>query len=233
MFLPKSLIGVLLIFSIFVFSCTPENSCSCSDGTECLEGNGNVITTEFDLGPFESIIQRGILDIEYYSNSVHKVELITDSNLIDSYVLNVNNNLLSIWSQDICVNQSTSSKVRIGSPELNYIDADGTGDINFESLESKDDELFIRTVGTGEVVFAGDISLSSIFIGNVGTGNVKAFNVSADTCIVNLLGTGDIEITVSDELIVSRDGIGTVFYKGFPDIEILSNSGIGGIIDAN
>ena len=81
--------------------------------------------------------------------------------------------------------------------------------------------------------FTESVALSNLFIGNIGTGDVSGFNVSADTCRVTIDGTGDVEVTARDVLIVDRRGTGSLFYRGSPEIEIIRDEGTGEIVDAN
>ena len=116
-------------------------------------------------------------------------------------------------SVNTCFNTNNPHKIEVESIILNSIDADGTADFAIGNFETSQSEFLLRSLGTGDVSFTESVALSNLFIGNIGTGDVSGFNVSADTCRVTIDGTGDVEVTARDVLIVDRRGTGSLFYS--------------------
>ena len=77
-----------------------------------------------------------------------------------------------------------------------------------------------------------DFSVEDLTIRNSASGDFLGFNVSADNCIVKVLGSGNCELTVGDALDVTIGGSGDVLFKGNPSISQEIN-GSGDLINAN
>jgi hypothetical protein len=74
----------------------------------------------------------------------------------------------------------------------------------------------LRQVGTGEIEISG--VGDSISIIQEGSGLVNTINFSVQNADVYLVGSGLIYCNVESTLNVTVNGIGKVFYQGFPDI---------------
>ncbi len=98
----------------------------------------------------------------------------------------------------------------LGNMELNI---GGSGDIKLDA-DMKNVECSIG--GSGKIVLDGSASGIEVSIG--GSGDVLAFGLSTKSCEVSSAGSGDIEVSVSDNLEVSLVGSGDVRYRGNPKV---------------
>lgn len=125
------------------------------------------------------------------------------------------------------------------------LEIDGSGDVEIDSLFVNFAEISIE--GSGDVMIdyidaltinaeisgSGDIDLkgfSNDFNVEVdGSGDIDALNLTTETCDIDIMGSGDCEITATDELNIIIRGSGSVFYRGNPVITS-SVSGSGDIV---
>jgi len=84
--------------------------------------------------------------------------------------------------------------------------------------------------GTGSIEAGGIAENFSINV--IGSGNIFGFPLLTQFCNVEVEGSGNVEVTVAQELEVNISGSGNVSYQGDPDIDA-NISGSGTLIDAN
>ncbi len=75
-------------------------------------------------------------------------------------------------------------------------------------------------------------SATSLDIKNEGSGSIMAFDVLVNDCGVEIVGSGDVEVSCSDHLNAEIDGSGSVYYKGNPIISVDIN-GSGQVVNDN
>ncbi|MDH4035669.1 MAG: DUF2807 domain-containing protein, partial [candidate division Zixibacteria bacterium] len=64
------------------------------------------------------------------------------------------------------------------------------------------------------------------------TGGVHAFEFETDSCTIISNSVGDIEVDVREYLNATISNIGSIYYHGFPAIEVV-DTGLGELIDDN
>lgn len=84
--------------------------------------------------------------------------------------------------------------------------------------------------GTGNIGLSGNSVDHAITFS--GSGQINAFELMTERTAITLSGTGNVEVSASEELGVILSGVGDVFYKGNPVLEV-TVSGMGNVIDAN
>lgn len=130
----------------------------------------------------------GLPKLHVYSSSLEKVENASDSTL------------------------RVLSNVPVVKFKGNVI---GNGTLVVSTVEAGTVEAGINT-GKGHVVIV-DGKAKSVKLSNVGTGPIEAGGLTARKVKVILLGTGDVDCTVTEELSVFGAGSGKVYYKGKPE----------------
>jgi hypothetical protein len=112
---------------------------------------------------------------------------------------------------------------------MKSVDNVGVSDINLRGFENLD-LLEISNFGVGTTNLSG--SALVLEVTNSGVGNIQGFNFIADTCLVNLSGVGNIQVTCNDLLKGSLSGVGNILYKGQPELDVVV-SGVGELVNAN
>lgn len=110
---------------------------------------------------------------------------------------------------------------------LLQIETESTGKINFDVTA---DEVRAYLDGTGNVTLFG--SCNSQFIETEGTANYKAYEFDSEFCDVYSDGVGDVKVFVTKTLDVSINSVGSVYYKGNPQIHVYDD-GVGDLKRVN
>ena len=76
------------------------------------------------------------------------------------------------------------------------------------------------------------ISVDYFRVSLIGSGGFFGFPLTAENCDVDILGSGNCEVTALGKLDVILDGSGSVFYKGSPIIHE-DITGSGRVVDSN
>lgn len=206
----------------------------------CVKGSGNVVTKERVLTHFNELDMSGGYKVELTQDSVQKVEIITDDNLQDHVKTTVNGDKLVVKSdKNLCPSGSILVKIHI--KELSKLEASGAVDVkttnvfkqpSFELKTSGATEsdlmmnvntLSTRISGAGKITLRGQAAEYDIKIS--GAGKIKAFDLVANKCTVDISGAGDSEVNVLSELNVSASGASKVSYKGSPTKVVENSSG--------
>lgn len=97
----------------------------------------------------------------------------------------------------------------------------GSGDIRLYTQASN---VKSKISGSGDTYLRG--TTQSLDAKISGSGNIRAFDLVGETAVVNISGSGDCEVNVSNTLDVTITGSGNVRYKGTPAINThISGSG--------
>ena len=217
--------------ALVFLSCMVLLGCSLSDdgARECLNGEGGlVLETRTLSGSFNAIDNRipGNLFITQGAEASLTVE--GQMNLLPYLTSEVSNEVLYLNFTE-CIETWLPFIVRVTVTDLEQVVLEGLGDIIFDN-EIQVDDLSVAIVGQGNMDLLGTAENLEIILS--GQGNARAFAMPSDTCLVDILGQGNVEVTVANVLDVGIDGQGNVFYKGNPDITSIIR-GQGEIIDAN
>ena len=224
------------LLALLAFSCDndvnvnfPEYPNFPPDGTNCLEGEGSVISeARTPTDDFNSIDSFIFADILLTQGPAEDIILEGQRNIIDQINTDVVNDELRL-TLDRCVSISEAVTVDITIPEIENITLMGVGNVIAQN-DLDLTELEINFSGVGDFRLRG--TSENLEITFTGVGDINAFDLTTDICDINMSGVGNVEVFVNDELNVTITGAGNVYYRGNPTIT--SNiTGTGSLIDAN
>lgn len=182
---------------------------SCTKDYFHIEGRGDIITETLHLDDFTSIKIEGIDDVIVNYGPEQKVVVTGHSNIINKIRTNVYNKTWHIKLED-----------------GNYRNYELTYYLTLPLIES------IDNTGTADVTIESFIDQQDLDITMTGTGNFYGFPMNVENCKVHIDGTSNCEVNVEKNLDVTIDGVGKVYYKGYPSIST-KISGLGSVIDKN
>jgi len=233
-------IKLTLIIALLAGICSQ----SCRKGSNWgIKGSGEKVTETKVITDFNAIDLSMDATVIYTQDSVYKVEVTAQRNILSVMDLKVEGGELIIdFKRNIMSHDGITFVIH--SPNLNKIEVSGSGyfkannqlsatglDINI----SGSGKVYVPTVslqslnvdisGSGSLTLDGGTCKNETFDLS-GTGYAKTDNVSALTARTKVSGSGSITVDVSDRLYVDISGSGTVSYKGRPIIESdISGSG--------
>ncbi|MCX6182982.1 MAG: DUF2807 domain-containing protein [Bacteroidetes bacterium] len=227
---------------IFFQSCSP-------DGAWAIKGEGAQITETKDLSNFDAIELEIDADVIYVQDSVYKVEIKAQQNILAIMEVEVEGNELqldfrrNVWKHD-------GIEIIVHSPHLKAMTINGSGNVNVtDTIEETSLELLItgsgnikiaalslqsldaKITGSGNVTVDGGVC-SSEYLTVTGSGNMDMVMLSAQSADVKITGSGEVSVAASNVLKVDVSGSGNVKYKGNPSIS-KDISGSGDLIHLN
>lgn len=197
--------NILLVASIFAALITQ----SCTKEHARIEGMGAITTETLYLNHFNSIAVEGADDVVISYGPEQKVEVTGHPNIISRIQTEVSNDT---WHMEL-------ERGSYGRYELSY-------HLTLPSIED------ISYEGSGNVTIASPMETDYLEISLSGSCSFKGFLLSANSCQVDISGSGNCEVSANTRLDVSIEGSGNVFYKGSPSIKD-HISGSGRVIDSN
>lgn len=238
-------IKLFIILSIISFI-TP----SCRKGSIWgIYGKGPKVTQTHNLNNFSSISVEDDADVYFIQDSVYRVEVTGQQNILAVLDLKVVDGQLKIaFLREVRRHDGLS--VNIHAPFLNSLTINGSGNYTMEGNVHTDNMgLYIN--GSGNMVF-DNLNCTNIDTKITGSGNLTINGGNCNSATYNLLGSGNVFTTAlasknttakisgsgsiscwtNDNLSVSISGSGDVRYKGTPAITS-SISGSGKLIHIN
>ena len=213
----------------------------------CEEGFGSTITEELNLTDFTGIELS--IDAQVYISQGNNVEVLVkgQENIVDELETRVRNDVWEIEFDD-CVEDSDVLRIYITTPNLNFIANNGSGKIQSDEI-LKMDNLEIKNNGSGDielsletdVITARNTGSGKLEIEGVsatldadlkGSGDLLAFDLLARDGQVEIDGSGDAQVNISDFLEIMIEGSGDVYYKGEPDLKVTTR-GSGKVFNAD
>jgi hypothetical protein len=222
---------------------------SCDKDSGPIKGEGPVIEQSFSLPDISAIALNIDANIVLTHGEKEDVIIQAQQNIIENMKMYVTQDGFWDISYFRNVRKHDGVTIYITSPLIDYISVSGSGSVNTTNLFpdsvnvaltiSGSGNIGFKTVaqltesnisGSGEIQLTGSSNQHRIHIS--GSGSVHAFNFQTVSTYVNISGSGNCEVNVSDLLDVKISGTGNVYYLGSPQI-ISDISGSGGIFSAN
>ncbi len=213
----------------------------------CINGDGPTVSEEISLRNFDGIDLRISADVYIRQGAEQEVIIEGQRNIIDEIERDVDDGIWEIET-DRCIRSYDDLRIYITVPNVTLLRVSGSGDIISENTLVADDiEMTISGSGTidaaldaddinAKIPGSGDIFLEGqadqLVLSISGSGDFRAFDLPLRSANINISGSGDVNVRVSDELDVRISGSGDVSYKGNPQVDA-SISGSGRVINAN
>lgn len=213
----NNIIGIVLAV-VFFGSCTSDD----------ISGSGVPTTENRDLNAFVAVSVEGIADVNIVQGNTQSVKITADDNIIDLVKTEIKDGTLEIYLSSGHNYKNIDVSLEIMAKGLNGVANKGTGTMKVDNVDSP--EFYLNNSGSGDISLSG--ASNGLRIENEGSGRISGFTFLADTCSIETIGSGDVEISCKDELDVQIDGSAKVFYKGNPLIT-KNITGSGNVIDGN
>ena len=211
-----------------------------------VKGNGNVIHKYRDVGSFEKVAVSGSFDVFLEKGKEGQIDIKIEENLLPYLVTEVKGDQLNIkWKKGTNISTRKGVVITVQFKDINAVALSGSGDIvakdrinadHFETsvtgsgdieLEVVSNSLKAAVSGSGDIVLKGSTKTFDAAV--AGSGDISAFHLKSDKANVKVSGSGDIELTVKNELKARVAGSGDIDYKGSPKIQDIKVSGSGDV----
>ncbi len=184
----RNLILLLVLASSFVFT-------GCDLDEICERGKGTRVTETLFLPEMTGLNLSIAADVYITQDSVQKVEIIAQENIIDLLKLDVDDN--GVWDIDYdgCVRKVSDVEIHISVKDLNYLKISGSGSIVGETRFNTD-ELELKISGSGNIHL--DYDATDVIATISGSGTITS-DMTAATLESKTTGSGDITLSGSVE----------------------------------
>lgn len=191
------------------------------------------ISEKRDVGKFHSVEFRGHGVVYLNPGYDYEVRLEGEQSLLNDYETVVHSGRLIIKSDSwLKFWRKKPITVYVNMPRVKKISIAGSGSIFGESTVYSD-RLTVELTGSGEIELDVETKqLESIISGSgeirlrgsakalrhtvSGSGDLNAFNLETERSDIKVTGSGNCELSASNQLNVLISGSGTVFYRGDP-----------------
>jgi hypothetical protein len=207
-------------------------------------GTGPSITETRTLSDFNSISLAMDAEVQITQDSIFKVEVVAQSNIMDKIITQVSGSRLIIQHKNNVILKSNPILIRISMPILNGLNVSGSGKIQLQNLVTTGN-FDLNVSGSGKIFLPGitatDISSSisgsgciDISSGSVitldskisGSGDLNMLNVPIEDVNTTTSGSGTTKVYANHTLFAKITGSGDVYSRGNPSVESeISGSG--------
>ena len=213
---------------------TALGSVSCKKDTV---GEGPLSTQTRTVQHFTGIDLRMNGNVYYTAGMERKLEITAKQSIHGMLETTVIDNKLVIrYRNGKTYDADESIRINITAPALNSLFLNTSGSI-YVMNELQTPDLMLRSWGSGNIylqnVAANNIDAETTVSGSItasggttigakfktkGSGQINLFAVAARTASAHTIGSGDIKLKVSDNLDVTINGSGSVYFHGYPYI---------------
>ena len=201
----KNLKFALVLLMVSMISCDEDSYL----------GSGDMITETRNLAEFSEIKTEGIFKVYIEQGDVQEVQVVADDNIVHRLKTRVIGDKLNIFLEKGNY-RNIEVEIFITVKNLTKIINEGTGDILAYDFFNNE-QMTIENSGTGDIEVTG--SANSLYLKNVGSGNIIATELSSNESTVRIEGSGDCKVLCEDYLKAYIEGSGNIYYLGNPIID--------------
>ena len=181
-------------------------------------GGGPKVTQTRDVPPYTALDVNGGVDVAIVPGDTRDVVVTGGEEVIDRVrtVVEDGRLVVSIKDHGIVIGPDPFDDVRVevAAAALETIRVQGSADLNLGRIDR--DRLTILVQGGADIDASGTVGDLTLAI--EGAGDADLAELEARTARVRVVGAGDAELNVSDELDVQVEGAGDVTYRGNPSV---------------
>ena len=198
---------LIFCFAVFLFACNKDK----------ITGSGTVVSQKRDVIGFTGVVVNGSTKAFINIDTGFSVTVKGYENLLPYLESSVVNGVLQAGFKNGVNVSNDNTEIYITLPILNYVQTNGEGDMTVNGEVTGSDHLKASINGSANISigkgnadeFEGEIT---------GNGNILALGFQCKDAHVKILGDGNVEISVSDNLDATISGNGNVYYHGMPII---------------
>ena len=229
----------LSVSLLFLTSCIAQNN-------RRIKGSGNIIQKSRSVGSFEKVGVSGSFDVYLVKGNEGHLDIEIEDNLLPYLITEVDGGKLKIkWKKGTSISTRKSVVITVQFKDINAVALTGSGDIiskdrinadHFDTAVSGSGDIELdldvnslkaAVSGSGDIDLKGSTKTFEAAV--AGSGDISAYNLKSEKAEVKVSGSGDIELTVSKELIARVSGSGDIEYRGDPKIQDVKVSGSGDV----
>lgn len=180
-----------------------------------VRGSGDIVTAERDVSGFSSIQINIGADLVLAQGDEEGLIIEADDNLMAYIETEVRDNKLIVSTPDnTSISPSGIIRLNLTFDTLNAIDIFGSSAVTGENLDLA--TLAINFAGSGSTALTGRVDEQRINIR--GTATINNFDLTCASAMVDISGSGTVEVNAERSLNVTVAGSGEIRYLGDPTL---------------
>ena len=190
------IIIAMAIISLSLHACT-INIDGESFGGKTIDGDGNVVTRDYDVAAFNAISTSLPATVNFTIADSYSCTVSVDENLFDYLDIKVKDNELLMGKRQEDKNTSlkaTQFVIEVTAPSLEAVNLAGSGTFNALS-PLQGETMEVNVAGSGDVVLSKTVSVQKMSLNVAGSGDLGCAELFADELDVNVAGSGDIKVS--------------------------------------
>lgn len=231
----KHLIALTILLVLLGLS---QQSCNREGGRGifCLKPNARIVSKTIYPAEFSSVRMIHPASVVLQHSNEFRMDVEGDENILDNIDYKIQDGELKIQFDRCVRNLNNPPKITLSAPYFDgyylmssgslympdtfkqtgsfTLDISGSGEIN---CVVSVDELRTKISGTGSIRVSGRTNTQTL--NNNGSGDLDCLGLLSNRAEVNLIGSGNANLSVKDYLKVKISGSGNVNYFGSPTIE--------------
>jgi hypothetical protein len=197
----------IVVLSVLVVSCGELNS---------VKGSGNVITENRTVSGFDSVSLNGNGKLEIDQNGTEALSITADDNILPLLTSEIKGTQLVLRVKSgTSISPSKTIVFKVGARNLTAISC--AGDTTAVATGIHTDSLKLDIAGSGDMSAEGSSDRQEITI--AGSGKYLGGSLKSRIATINIAGSGDAVLAVSDKLDVTIAGSGSIKYLGDPTVK--------------
>jgi hypothetical protein len=209
------LVGALLLITLL-------GACSVSRG---VDGSGNLASDERAVSGFHEVELSGFGTLNISRGERETLMIEAEDNILPLIKTEVRNGRLVIeFEEKGPFNTQHPVVFNLNVKDLDVIDVSGAGKVVAADLEAE--QLTVAISGAADMELAGKVDTQVVSLS--GGSNYNGKNLASAHALVDISGTGDVTLRVSDTLDATISGAGSISYIGDPQVS-RNISGIGSV----
>lgn len=238
---------LFLVIAVIAFT-IPTAEAQWWTGGKKVNGNGNMTSETRNVSDYDHVSLEGSMEVELVAGREGRVTVEAESNLMEYVLTEVSGGNLKISvEKGVNLNPSRNNKIKITVPfeTLRGLSLTGSGDIyNSDRITARDFDLKLtgsgdmridlnsqnvtaKLTGSGDIVLRGKAENFKCTV--TGSGDFKAYELQTRTADASVMGSGDVQLSVSQELKARIAGSGDIKYRGNPKKEDFKTTGSGSV----
>ena len=215
--------------------------------SQCYRDFGPVTSNQIAVSGFSGVQLQGSADVYLTQGPYYEV-------IIEGYEEALQNYRFYLRGGDLIIDQQGwggggRTEIYITMPAIQYLSAQGSGDIISQNTLTGRQQLQLSVPGSGNLDLgldvrevrldmegSGDVYLEGFSntqrTSMYGSGNYHGYNLSTNRSTVTIHGSGNAEIYAYDQLDATIRGSGNIYYQGFPYV-YYDITGSGDLYDMN
>lgn len=201
-------------------------------------GKGPVVTETRQIASFDGLIVKLDADTYFKQDSIYKLELHGQENILDEIKTDIINNNLQIRfrNSNTRIRTNDGLKIYVSGPNVRSFTVDGSGNLeatapftpaNLNLHMKGSGHIKVNDVTTTEVNAeidgSGHITIGSGTANNAnaeisGSGLLDVSGIMVKDADAHISGSGNIKVFATQTLKARITGSGTIFYKGNPTV---------------